>query len=82
MRVGILCDGKNGSVNLVSVMDRSVLVSVAEQGIKEAEARALGERDGRLSRVRQLAMIVEHRIEQRLFGAGWHPQRRATTWKR
>ncbi len=56
MRVGILCDGTSGPVNLVSVMDRSMLVSVAAQAIKEAEARALSERDGRLSLVRQLEL--------------------------
>jgi hypothetical protein len=65
MRVGILCDGENGAVNLASVADQSLLVAVAQQAIKEAAARAGCERDHRLSFVRQLELV---RLRATLFG--------------
>jgi hypothetical protein len=65
MRIGILCDGENGSINLASVVDQSLLVAVAQQAIKEAEARAGSERDHRLSFVRQLEL---ERLRATLFG--------------
>ena len=65
MRIGILCDGGDGAVNLASVADRSLLVAVARQAISEAEARARCERDQRLSFVRHLEL---ERLRATLFG--------------
>jgi hypothetical protein len=65
MRVGILCDGVNGAVNLASVADRSLLLAVAQQAIKEAEARTIGEADHRISFVRQLEL---ERLRSTLLG--------------
>jgi hypothetical protein len=65
MRVGILCDGNNSVIALASVTDRLLLVTVAQQAIKEAEARVGCERDGRLFFVRQLEL---ERLRATLFG--------------
>lgn len=65
MRIGILCDGDKGVIALASVTDRFLLVTVAQQAIKEAEGRAQCERDYGLSFVRQLEL---ERLRAKLFG--------------
>ena len=56
MRIGILCDGENGAVNIASVANRTLLVAVALEAINEAEARAVVEMDHWIRVVRRLEL--------------------------